>query len=99
MFALRLVARVARNVVPVHDIATAYDDDTLPQFIEDKRPGRPQLVPMIKMLYGFDVYPVVVDTQDTASVYSAAAEAARASGWEVTREEAPTRFQALVTTK
>jgi hypothetical protein len=132
MFALRLVARAARPLLPIHDVSTAYDGPHLPQFIDDRRPGgwvgggaclrltlqpvpslplplpcsttqphpplSPQLVGAVKLLY-FDVRPLVVESPDTVAVYAAALEAARAMGWEVAAEEAPTRFQAVATTR
>ena len=38
MFLLRLAAHVTRPLLPVHDVATAYDAH-MPQFIDDRRPG------------------------------------------------------------
>lgn len=39
MFAINAAARVARRLLPTHDVATAYDEPHLPRFIDDKRPG------------------------------------------------------------
>ncbi|KAI8472714.1 MAG: hypothetical protein J3K34DRAFT_519582 [Monoraphidium minutum] len=92
------VACVARALLPVHDVATAYEPGSLPEFIDDRRPGGPQLVGAVRRLYG-NVRPVVVESGDTAAVYAAALEAARAQGWRITAEEAPSRLQALAETR
>jgi hypothetical protein len=59
---------------------------------------RPQLVKALQLLYQ-DVEPLTVATADMAAVYAAAPEAARAQGWRITAEAAPSRLQALVVTR
>lgn len=50
------------------------------------------------MMYG-DVQPLFVDSSDAVSVYAAALDAAKAMGWRITAEDAPTRLQALAETR
>ncbi|GBF99230.1 hypothetical protein Rsub_11437 [Raphidocelis subcapitata] len=97
MFAVHLAARLTRPLLPVHDVATAYGEDT-PAFLRDRRPGGPQLAPLTRAAY-FDVRPVLVASDNVPGVYAVALETARAMGWEVELEEAPSAFQAVVTTR